>query len=109
VPLTVERAIDNVVRNSVANLQGVTHRKRVIKIRVARTPNHVMVEVNDNGHGMDDHVKSRAADIGFSTTGGMGHGMSIIKAATLEHNGRLEIVSDPGKYCTVRMYFAPGT
>lgn len=101
----VKRALDNALKNSVRHVLDVTHRRKEIRVRAHKMPGQIMLEIIDNGLGMDHETRSRATELGFSTVGGMGHGMSIIKAAALAHEGRIEIDSDPGKSCSIKMFF----
>lgn len=63
----------------------------------------VMVAITDNGVGMSEEVKKRIFDPFFTTkqrTGGTGLGLSIAYGIIEEHDGRIEVESEPGKGAT---------
>ncbi len=70
-------------------------------------PGHARLRVRDNGLGLDDHVRSRlfqpfaqADSTLHRTRGGLGIGLSLVKALVELHGGRVEAMSEgPGKGC----------
>jgi two-component system OmpR family sensor kinase len=69
-----------------------------------------VVEVSDNGVGMDEHTAQHAFDRFFRADGartrhrgGAGLGLPIAKAIVEAHGGALELTSAPGRGTTVRM------
>ncbi|GIX31775.1 MAG: hypothetical protein KatS3mg124_2247 [Porticoccaceae bacterium] len=83
-----------------------------IWLRARRSPEALVVEVVDDGVGIDPkHLPRlterfyRADESRASTTGGSGLGLAIAKHALLRHGGSLEIESTPGKGATFRCRF----
>ena len=63
-------------------------------------PRHVAIEVEDNGYGMDAATKSRIFEP-FFTTGKAGHGtgLGLSTSSTIirNHDGELDVYSEPGQ------------
>ncbi len=69
---------------------------------------YVMVEVEDNGVGMDPDVSARALEPFFTTKDpgrGTGLGLSQVYGFMRQSDGFLSIDSAPGRGTTVRLYF----
>lgn len=104
VAYSLRRALDNAVKNSVKHLQDVSHRRKYVEVTASRKGDELELTVSDNGMGMSKEEKDRCRELLFSSTKGMGFGMTIIEAAAVAHNGRVEIDSEQGRYCNVRIY-----
>jgi len=100
---SVKRAIDNAIKNSVYHLRDISHRRREIQVSAIRVADAVVLEIRDNGIGVSPELIDKIRELRFSTTGGMGHGMSIIEATALIHGGSMEIESEQNKYFSVKM------
>jgi signal transduction histidine kinase len=70
-------------------------------------PHHFMVEVEDDGIGMDDSTSEKIFTRFFSTKGtdGTGLGLLVVHEIVREHGGRIEVLSALGKGSTFRMIF----
>jgi PAS domain S-box-containing protein len=69
---------------------------------------HAVVEVTDNGHGMDDATRLRVFDPFFTTKAtGRGLGLAAVHGIVRGHDAGVRIASEPGGGTTVRVYF-PG-
>lgn len=71
-------------------------------------PSHVVVEVRDNGVGMDESTRQRCLEPFFSTKkqrGGTGLGLAMVYGAMERHQGSIEVESKPGKGTNVRLVF----
>lgn len=96
-------AFANLIYNAVRhNPEGCT-----IDISLRREPGEIIVEVADNGRGIDPKHLPRLTerfyrvDSGRSTPqGGTGLGLAIVKHVLLRHHGTLTIDSVPGKGAT---------
>jgi signal transduction histidine kinase len=66
---------------------------------------HLMVEVVDDGIGMDDATAEKIFTQFFSTKGtdGTGLGLMVVHEIVKEHDGRIEVLSSPGKGSTFRI------
>ncbi|MBB3695058.1 histidine kinase famiy protein [Sphingomonas sp. BK580] len=72
---------------------------------------YVVLEVQDEGHGMSPEVIERATEPFFTTKGvgsGTGLGLAMASGFVRQSGGRLEIESRPGEGTTVRMLFPSG-
>lgn len=102
-----------------------------IKLAVAHERSDIIIEVRDNGNGLDyDSIKRKALELGFTSPGtvlseseiqnllfskhistasettevsGRGVGLNIVKQTMEEIGGNLELTSAPGKYTSFRM------
>ena len=72
---------------------------------------YVVLEVQDEGHGMSPEVIERATEPFFTTKGvgsGTGLGLAMASGFVRQSGGRLEIESRSGEGTTVRMLFPSG-
>jgi two-component system sensor histidine kinase HydH len=66
-----------------------------IRVGVARAEGGVMIEVEDNGVGMDEGTMRRASEPLFTTKArGTGLGLAIVKKIMEEHGGRVQLESE---------------
>lgn len=70
-------------------------------------PARVLVEVIDNGIGMDENTRQRCLEPFFSTKGeqGTGLGLAMVYGTVQRHGAEVEIESAPGQGTTVRLNF----
>jgi signal transduction histidine kinase len=68
---------------------------------------HFMIEVDDDGIGMDEATSEKIFTQFFSTKGtdGTGLGLMVVHEIVKEHDGRIEVLSNPGKGSTFRIIF----
>jgi CheY-like chemotaxis protein len=80
-----------------------------IRTRTAKRPqgNGCVIEVADNGIGMDDETRRRCLEPFFSTKGtrGTGLGLAMVYGVVQRHRAQLEIESEPGKGTVMRIEF----
>lgn len=101
----IEQVMLNLFKNaSHAMLENFSHspaEKRYIILRTRRDGDNAVIEVEDNGPGMNPEVQKRIFEPFFSTKpGGMGTGlgMSISRfIITEKHQGQMTIQSEPGR------------
>ncbi len=69
-----------------------------------------VLEVSDNGVGMDEEIKGRAFEEFFSSKGnqGTGLGLMVTQKVVHEHGGKIRFRSTPGKGTTFTVVFPPG-
>ena len=67
----------------------------------------VVIEIEDNGVGMSETVRSRCLEPFFTTKGerGTGLGLTMVFGMMQRHGGELEIDSEPGRGSLVRLVF----
>ena len=72
----------------------------------AQKPRGVIIEIIDNGKGMDQETVSKIFEPFFSTRAtGSGLGMAITKQLVEQMNGTIEVTSEPDCGTTVRIFF----
>lgn len=108
-PLTMKRpdmeqVILNILKNAAQSLSSaVTGRAPRITLRTHREGNRAVIEIEDNGTGMDEATRLRAFDPFFSTKEvgvGTGLGLSVAYAiVTNGHRGTIDVSSQPGQGC----------
>jgi signal transduction histidine kinase len=65
----------------------------------------VLIEVRDDGRGMDGTTRARVFDPFFSTRpGGTGLGMALVATLVRHHGGCIALESEPGRGTSVRIY-----
>jgi signal transduction histidine kinase/CheY-like chemotaxis protein len=110
----LREALTNLVLNSVDALPAggrITLSTRAFqpqKSPPTDVPSHVVLEVRDNGVGMDESTRQRCLEPFFSTKtqrGGTGLGLAMVYGATERHQGSIEVESKLGKGTTVRLVF----
>jgi NO-binding membrane sensor protein with MHYT domain/nitrogen-specific signal transduction histidine kinase len=92
-PIQLQQVLINLVTNSIDAMRGVTNRPRELLIRSARSPDGVLIEVQDSGSGVDPDELERIFEPFFTTKQeGLGMGLSISRSIIESHGGRLGIV-----------------
>ncbi|WP_321365846.1 transporter substrate-binding domain-containing protein [uncultured Desulfuromusa sp.] len=101
--------IEQVVVNLILNAcQALTSVDQAIELRTyeQQDDNMVVLEVRDQGCGLDEDTLRRITDPFFTTkreTGGTGLGLSVSEGIVKDHLGRLEFSSQPGQGMVVRL------
>ena len=104
----LREALTNLVLNAVdAMPQGGVLTLRSRQTPGAGSPAQVIIEVVDDGIGMDDATQQRCLQPFFTTKGerGTGLGLAMVFGTVQRHGGDLEIESTPGAGTTVRLLF----
>jgi PAS domain S-box-containing protein len=108
----IRDALTNLIFNAVDAMPSggaVTLRTRVVEHSPGPPKlRNVVVEVADNGVGMDEETRRRCLEPFFTTKGerGTGLGLSMVYGMVQRHSADLEIESIVGKGTTVRLSFA---
>lgn len=71
------------------------------------TRNAAVIEIADSGVGMPDHVLRRIFEPLYTTKGarGTGMGLAVTQGIVAEHDGRIEVESEPGQGSLFRLVF----
>ena len=102
VAIEIEQVFLNLLKNAAqAMVSNPPGRPPSLIIRSFHAANHVVVEVEDNGPGMEEAVRRRIFEPFFTTKepgAGTGLGLSVSYAIiTQNHKGLMEVVSTPGR------------
>jgi C4-dicarboxylate-specific signal transduction histidine kinase len=93
-PIQIQEVFINLISNAIEAMEG-TSRKPHLQIRAfAETAGEVLIQVIDNGPGLDDFERIFDA---FVTTKekGMGIGLAVSRSIVEAHDGRLWAEKDP--------------
>ena len=88
----------NLLINAADALENVAGRKPAIHIATRPDQRGVLLQVRDNGHGMNEAVLARAFEESYTTkpaTKGRGLGLFLCKALIEDCGGRIELESTP--------------
>ncbi len=98
-PLAIEQVLVNLLVNAI---QAMDKKDSVLRLAISRpdtSVGNVVVEVSDNGCGMDAEIRNKIFDPFFTTKAvgiGTGLGLSISLRLVTELGGRIEVESEPG-------------
>jgi len=101
--------LEQVIMNLVLNSRDAMPDGGTVKIaaRNADDPGEVLVTVTDTGKGMDDATRARVFEPFFTTKevgAGTGLGLATVYAVVSRTNGRIDVVSEPGKGTTFSIW-----
>jgi len=110
----IREALTNLLFNSVDAMPDggtVTLRTRYIENLADRVGPHVLVEVCDNGTGMDEATQQRCLEPFFTTKGerGTGLGLATVYGMIERHSAQIAIESQLHVGTSVKMYFPVAT
>jgi len=102
-PKDLHALFSNLVTNAIdACAAAEEDREYRVTLRLYRENNEAVIEVADNGAGMDTETRDRLFTMFFSTKGSSGTGLGLLvshKVAT-EHGGSIDVASEPGNGAT---------
>lgn len=106
-PNEIRDALTNLILNAVdAMPAGGTITVRAHVLGSAETARQLVLEVQDEGTGMDEETRSHALEPFFTTKPtGTGMGLATVYGIVRRHGGSVDIVSQPQKGTTVRLVF----
>jgi two-component system, NtrC family, sensor kinase len=105
-PAQLEQVLTNLVVNALQATTGpgqVTMRlaeRRVVPPESRVAQEHALLEVEDQGAGMPEHVVTRVFEPFFTTKGvgeGTGLGLSVAYGMVRDHGGFMQVESEPGR------------
>lgn len=104
--------IKQVLINLLSNAFNYTPASGTITLRIYETETAVMLQVEDNGMGMTEEMIPRIFERFFRLdearsrdTGGTGLGLAIVKHIVENHNGSIDVKSEPGNGTTMTVSF----
>ncbi len=103
----ISQVLLNLLLNAVQAIESVRPQGGRIVVRSRRLDGAMLVEIEDNGCGIDPGNLPRVFDPFFTTKDvgeGTGLGLSISHNIVTGHGGRLEVDSKPGEGSTFRVY-----
>jgi signal transduction histidine kinase len=100
--LEIEQVLLNIIKNAAQAMSGERpHCDAIITVRTRRTGTLALLEITDNGPGMDEKVRHRVFEPFFTSKEvgvGTGLGLSVSYAIiTNNHQGSIEVWSQPGE------------
>jgi two-component system OmpR family sensor kinase len=105
-----EPRLRQVVGNLVANALQHTPERARITVRVGTTQSYAILEVTDEGPGMNQQDAHRAFERFYRTdssrtrtSGGTGLGLSIVDSLVHAHGGTVSVTTAPGQGCRFRV------
>jgi signal transduction histidine kinase/ActR/RegA family two-component response regulator len=107
----VREALTNLILNAVDALKNegaiVIHTSVTAPAAGTNSPSEVVLEVEDDGVGMDQETRKRCLEPFFSTKGvrGTGLGLAMVYGIMERHEGRIEIVSERGEGTRMKLIF----
>lgn len=93
--VALEALIDNAIRASSPGSE--------VLISAVHADDDIRIEITDRGKGMSPEVARHAVEIGYSTWGGSGIGLTVAKFITYHHAGGFQVATTPGQGTTVAM------
>lgn len=103
----IRQCLLNLIRNAAHAMppETVAAGRATIELRLVNLPNHVRIEVRDNGKGMPLDIGLRVFEpfMSFGKKEGMGIGLEICRAIVSAHGGSIDFDSWPGCGSTFRV------
>lgn len=103
-PRDLHSLLSNLVGNALdAGCADEDERKKPrVRVRIARQDQQAVVQVTDNGTGMDEETRGKLFTMFFSTNGasGTGRGLVVARKVATEHGGVISVESVPGEGST---------
>jgi PAS domain S-box-containing protein len=109
----IEQVLINLITNSCHAMEGITDKKDLtLKISASHIRNNVVIELTDNGNGMDDKTIENIFNPFFTTKKigkGTGLGLSVCRGIIEQHSGTITARSKLGEGTTftIKLPFVP--
>ncbi len=106
-PDGIHTCLTNLVSNAIDACQMSEVRGDRVEITARETKSSVIIEVTDNGTGIEYDIKKKIFTTFFTTKGGEGTGLGLLTTRKIvqEHGGYIAVESEPGAGSTFRMEF----
>ena len=99
------RVVTNLVKNALQACKELS--QPIIKVFVQKQENQIVIEVTDNGVGIEEKNSDKIFEPKFTTkTSGMGLGLAMVKNILQAYNGSITFNSIPNKKTTFRVVFS---
>lgn len=98
--------LNQVFMNILVNAVQAIDDEGTIRIRTYTEDDNAVIEISDTGRGIPEDVLHRVFDPGFTTKGsgiGTGLGLAIVHQIIRDHNGRIEVETEPGEGSTFKI------
>jgi len=108
-PNQLNQVFMNLLVNAAQAIEG--EGRIVVSTRYNRKEDEVVVEITDDGRGIEPENLQRIFDPGFTTKGagvGTGLGLSIVYQIVKDHSGKVDVESELGKGTTFRVVLPVG-
>ncbi len=104
----IEACLTNLLSNSIDAALLREDKNAEVIIKVYDEGDLLNFEVSDNGIGMDSEIQKKVFTTFFTTKAskGTGLGLLITNKIVLEHGGKIELDSNPGKGSTFKLVFS---
>ena len=108
-PGKINQVLVNLINNGIQAIRIKEHQvSESISITTHDSPEYVIIQIADTGVGMSKEVKQKIFDPFFTTKEvgeGTGLGLSIVFGIIEDHNGKIELQSEPDKGTTFIISF----
>ncbi len=93
--------------NLIMNSSDAMNNEGTLIFRTYESNNKIVIEIIDNGSGMDEITKQHCLDPFYSTKGskGTGLGLSMVYGIVKRHDGEIQIESEKNHGTTIRLLF----
>jgi signal transduction histidine kinase len=98
----IKIALRNILTNAIESIRG----QGTILVRLASAPGQITLRISDTGVGIEKDLLDRIFEPYFSTKDvGTGLGLPIARKIIEDHQGAIEISSEPGRGTTITIRF----
>jgi len=88
--LQISRCFNNLIKNAIEAVEKIPN--PIVEIRLHTSQNFIIIEIIDNGVGIDDKMSAKIFEPYFTTKSkGTGLGLSIVKRIIEDHGGKIKI------------------
>jgi C4-dicarboxylate-specific signal transduction histidine kinase len=102
----IAEVVVNLTANAIKALGQTDNPHKAIAVRTARSGEYAALEISDNGPGIEEAIRGKIFEPFFttdSTAGGMGLGLSIVRAIVAAHDGHIAVFANDSQGTTFRV------